>query len=37
MNERTGKGADDASRTALILLGAGLILLVLALTFDGFP
>lgn len=37
MNERTGKGADDARRTALILMGAGLALLVLAVTLGGFP
>ncbi|GJE37617.1 hypothetical protein QO016_003433 [Methylobacterium persicinum] len=37
MNERTGKGADDARRTAIILMGVGVVLLILALTFAGFP
>lgn len=37
MSEGAGKEVDDARRTALFLMGIGLVLLVLALAPGGFP
>lgn len=37
MNERMSRRSDEARRAALILMGAGLVLLALALALVGFP
>lgn len=37
MNERMSRRADEAGRAALMLVGAGIVLIALALALGGFP
>lgn len=37
MSEGTGRRTDETGRAALLLMGSGLVLLILAVVLVGFP